>query len=115
MSAMLSLNQAVRCSAVTASQAQQELFLSELKRVGTQQEQLKKAVSEAIAFADANGGPLEIEHLKSFPANINTASKQPDGNIVQQQQQIQPAGKHVGVGIFQFGRSSTFGTVVTHH
>lgn len=47
-------------------QAQQQLLLSELKRVGTQQEQLKKAVSEAAAAATARGETFEISPLKSF-------------------------------------------------
>ena len=47
-------------------QAQQQLLLSELKRVGTQQEQLKKAVSEAAVAATARGETFEISLLKSF-------------------------------------------------
>lgn len=47
-------------------QAQQQLLLSELKRVGTQQEQLKKAVSEAAAAATVRGITFEISPLKSF-------------------------------------------------
>ena len=47
-------------------QAQQQLLLSELKRVGTQQEQLKKAVSAAAAEATARGETFEISPLKSF-------------------------------------------------
>ncbi len=47
-------------------QAQQNFLLSELKRVGTQQEQLKKAVSEAAAEATARGEAFEISPLKSF-------------------------------------------------
>ena len=58
-------------SAAIQGQQQQQLLLSELKRVGTQQEQLKKAVSEAIAFADAQGESLEIAHLKSIPRDAN--------------------------------------------
>ncbi len=47
-------------------QAQQQQLLSELKRVGTQQEQLKKAVSEAAAAATARGETFEISPLKNF-------------------------------------------------
>ncbi len=47
-------------------QAQQQLLLSELKRVGTQQEQLKKVVSAAAAEATARGETFEISPLKSF-------------------------------------------------
>ncbi len=47
-------------------QAQQQLLLSELKRVGTQQEQLKKVVSVAAAEATARGETFEISPLKSF-------------------------------------------------
>jgi len=47
-------------------QAQQQLLLSELKRVGTQQEQLKKVVSVAAAAATARGETFEISPLKSF-------------------------------------------------
>ena len=78
-----------------ANQAQQQLLLSELKRVGTQQELLKKAVSEAIAFSDAKGETLEIAHLKSFPKPMNAEGRQAESRPVQQQQQqTQPAGKH---------------------
>ena len=78
-----------------ANQAQQQLLLSELKRVGTQQELLKKAVSEAIAFSDANGETLEIAHLRSFPKPMNAESRQAESRPAQQQQQqTQPAGKH---------------------
>ena len=77
-----------------ANQAQQQSLLSELKRVGTQQEQLKKAVSEAIAFSDAKGETLEIAHLRSFPKPMNAESKQAETRPAQQQlQQTQPAGK----------------------
>lgn len=83
---------------------QQQLFLSELKRVGTQQELLKKAVSEAISFADAQGETLEIAHLQSFPKNTHVQLQQPDiqqavpqeqqqRHQQQQQQQQLPAGK----------------------
>ena len=41
-------------------------MLAELKRVGTQQEHLKKAVSEAAAEAAARGETFEIAPLKSF-------------------------------------------------
>ena len=44
----------------------QQQLLSELKRVGTQQEQLKKAVSEAAAEATAQGETVHISPLKSF-------------------------------------------------
>lgn len=40
--------------------------MAELKRVGTQQEQLKHAVSEAAAEAASRGETLEISPLKSF-------------------------------------------------
>lgn len=74
---------------------QQQLFLSELKRVGTQQEQLKKAVSEAIALADAQGTTLEIAHLNSFPANTNLQMQHLDSrkSVAQDQQQQSPTGK----------------------
>ncbi|KAA6417542.1 MAG: hypothetical protein FRX49_12475 [Trebouxia sp. A1-2] len=49
-----------------AGQAQQQLLLSELKRVGTQQEQLKKVVCAAAAEATARGEAFEISPLKSF-------------------------------------------------
>lgn len=74
-----------------ANQAQQQLLLSELKRVGTQQELLKKAVSEATAFSDAKRETLEIAHLKSFPKPMNAESRPAQ----QQQQQTQPVGKHL--------------------
>ena len=47
-------------------QGQQQLLLAELKRVGTQQEQLKKAVSEAAAEAGLRGEAFEIAPLSSF-------------------------------------------------
>lgn len=47
-------------------QGQQQLLLAELKRVGTQQEQLNKAVSEAAAEAASRGETLEVLPLKSF-------------------------------------------------
>ena len=47
-------------------QGQQQLVLAELKRVGTQQEQLKKAVSEAAAEAASQGEAFEIAPLSSF-------------------------------------------------
>lgn len=50
-------------------QGQQQLLLAELKRVGTQQEQLKNAVSEAAAEAAVRGETLEILPLKSFKMN----------------------------------------------
>ncbi len=40
--------------------------MAELKRVGTQQEVLKKAVAEAIAFAHDNGQTLSVAPLKNF-------------------------------------------------
>ncbi|KAL0047228.1 hypothetical protein WJX82_010183 [Trebouxia sp. C0006] len=55
-----------RQGTIKSGQAQQQLLLSELKRVGTQQEQLKKAVSEAAAAATARGETFEISPLKSF-------------------------------------------------
>lgn len=54
------------CCLADQGQAQQDLLLSELKRVGTQQEQLKKAVSEAAVEAATRGETLEISPLKSF-------------------------------------------------
>lgn len=80
-------------SAAIQGQQQQQLLLSELKRVGTQQEQLKKAVSEAIAFADAQGESLEIAHLKSFPQIAKTNSRLPESTAALPRQQTQPAGK----------------------
>lgn len=57
---------AVTAVAVQAEGQQQELLLAELKRVGTQQEHLKRAVSEAAAEAAARGQTFEIAPLKSF-------------------------------------------------
>lgn len=45
---------------------QHQLLLAELKRVGTQQEQLRQAVSEAAAEAASRGESFEISPLKSF-------------------------------------------------
>ncbi len=44
----------------------QDHLMAELKRVGTQQEVLKKAVAEAIAFAHDNGQTLSVAPLKNF-------------------------------------------------
>ena len=48
------------------AQGQQQLLLAELKRVGTQQERLKQAVSEAAAEAASRGESFEISPLKSY-------------------------------------------------
>ena len=54
------------CFGAETARVAQDHFMAEIKRVGTQQEALKKAVAEAIATARDSGESFSVGPLKNF-------------------------------------------------
>ena len=63
---------------VESTTVAQDRLMAELKRVGTQQEALRKAVAEAISDAHANGKSFSVSPLKGFiePGRQDKAAQQ---------------------------------------